>query len=128
MANLRLLMLFSLLTLCSYTPNERIVSLIDEFMRENWEGVGERVDMYSSPYTVTRDQYFVLDQLREQPEVSLFTGGCGRAFKFTPLLGKLLAEKTLGLAPSYDVSPFSAERDCVQFDKHASYRYGSGAV
>ena len=43
-------------------PNDKIVKLIDDFVRENWVGVGERVDMYSSPYTCTRDQYFVLGQ------------------------------------------------------------------
>ena len=98
----------------NYTPNSTIVNLIDDFVKENWKGVGERVDMYSNPYTCTRDQYFVLDRLREKPEICLFTGGCGRAFKFAPLLGKLLAEKALDLPPSYDIAPFSAERDCVR--------------
>ena len=98
-------------------PNDKIVKLIDDFVRENWVGVGERVDMYSSPYTCTRDQYFVLDRLPSHEEVTLFTGGCGRAFKFAPLLGKLLAEKTLGMAPSHDIAPFSAARECVQWPK-----------
>ena len=98
-------------------PNAKIVKLIDDFVRENWVGVGERVDMYSSPYTCTRDQYFVLDRLPSHEEVTLFTGGCGRAFKFAPLLGKLLAEKTLGMAPSHDIAPFSAARECVQWPK-----------
>merc|ERR1712176_421450 len=101
----------------NYTPDATIVKLIDDFVAENWKGVGERVDMYSNPYACTRDQYFVLDKLRERPEISLFTGGCGRAFKFAPLLGKLLAEKALDLPPSYDIEPFSAERDCVRMDK-----------
>ena len=34
-----------------------------------------------------------------------------------PLLGKLLAEKTLGMAPSHDIAPFSAARECVQWPK-----------
>ena len=99
----------------NYAPNDTIVELMDDFVANNWDGIGERVDMFASPYTVTRDQYFVLDRLAKHPEVTLFTGGCGRAFKFGPLLGKLLAEKTLDMPLSYDIEPFSAMRECVQW-------------
>lgn len=45
-------------------------------------------DMQSSPYTMTKDGYFVLDKLPGRPEVCMFTGGNGRAFKFAPLIGR----------------------------------------
>ena len=37
---------------------------------------------------MTSDGMFVLDQLPGCPEVSVFTGGNGRAFKFAILLGR----------------------------------------
>jgi len=45
-------------------------------------------DMQASPYTMTKDSFFVLDKLPAHPEVSMFTGGNGRAFKFAPLIGR----------------------------------------
>lgn len=63
-----------------------------------------------SPYDMTRDQCFVLGALPDFPAVSLFAGGCGRAFKFAPLLGKCLAEVALGRPPSYDVAPLRVTR------------------
>merc|ERR1711924_528828 len=106
----------------NYEPNPKIVQLMDDFVQDNWKGVGERVNMYSSPYTCTRDQYFVLDQISEI-EISVFTGGCGRAFKFAPLLGKLLAEKALNLQPSYDITPFSSEREAVRWTPEKERKY-----
>ena len=40
----------------AYEPDERVASLIDQFMSKAWRGgIGERKDMTASPYTMTRD-------------------------------------------------------------------------
>ena len=99
-----------------FTPDEHVVKCINDFIAENWQGFGEMVDMQCSPYTMSRDQYFVLDTLEAAgyPEVSVFTAGNGRAFKFAPLIGRLLAELSTGAEQlSYDISPFSASREAV---------------
>ena len=44
-----------------------------------------------SPYTMTKDAMFVLDTVPEHPNVSVFSAGNGRAFKFGPMLGRALA-------------------------------------
>jgi len=63
--------------------------MMDAFLAEHWAGAElERVDLQCSPYTMTPDGAFVLDQLPGCPEVVVFTGGSGRAFKFGPLLGR----------------------------------------
>jgi len=90
------------------------VQLLDRFLRHNWEGIGECVGLYCSPYTMTQDTLFVLDKLPGYPQISLFTGGSGQAFKFAPLLGKLLAEVVLDRTLSVDLSPLSASRECVR--------------
>jgi len=101
----------------AYTPDPRVASLIDQFVQENWSGIGERRDMQASPYTMTKDGYFVLDKLPGRPEVCMFTGGNGRAFKFAPLIGRCLAELVLDLPPSYDLSPLSAMRTALRKEK-----------
>ncbi len=95
-------------------PNPELVQLLDQFLRHNWDGIKECVGLYFSPYTMTKDTLFVLDKLPGYPQISLFTGGSGQAFKFTPLLGKLLAELVLDQTPSFDLSPLSASRECVK--------------
>ncbi|NEP05335.1 MAG: FAD-dependent oxidoreductase [Okeania sp. SIO2G4] len=94
-------------------PDSELAQLLDRFLRHNWDGIKECVGLYFSPYTMTKDTLFVLDKLPGYPQISLFTGGSGQAFKFTPLLGKLLAELVLDQTPSFDLSPLSASRECV---------------
>lgn len=99
-----------------YEPDEHVVSCIESFLAENWTGIGKLSDMQCSPYTMTKDQYFILDRLEKVPEVTVFTGGNGRAFKFAPLIGKLLAELATGVPKeqlSYDVAPFAAGRQAA---------------
>ena len=88
--------------------------MMDAFLAEHWAGAElERVDLQCSPYTMTCDGAFVLDRLPGCPEVVVFTGGSGRAFKFGPLLGRLMAELARGDEPSYDLGPLSALREGV---------------
>lgn len=54
-------------------------------MKDHLPKVGKRVDSYTSPYTMTKDSYFVMDKVDDN--VAIFAGGSGRAFKFGPLLG-----------------------------------------
>ena len=99
-----------------YEPHPDIAKIIDDFLKEGWaDGTfKERLDLVCSPYSMTSDNYFILDRLPGIPEISLFTGGCGRAFKFAPLIGKCLAELTLGKEPCWDIEPFSIERDAAK--------------
>jgi len=92
-------------------PNPELVRLLEQFLRNNWDGIKECVGLYVSPYTMTKDTLFVLDKLPEYPQINLFTGGSGQAFKFAPLLGKLLAELVLDQTPSVDLFPLSASRE-----------------
>lgn len=95
-------------------PDSELVELLDRFLRHNWNGILDCVGLYCSPYTMTKDTLFVLDKLPGYPQISLFTGGSGQAFKFAPLLGKLLAELVLEQTPSVDLSPLSASRECIR--------------
>jgi sarcosine oxidase len=91
-------------------PNRKLAEFLDRFVHSHWRGICECVSLHCCPYTMTRDTLFVLDRLPGFPNVVVFTGGSGQAFKFAPLLGKLLAELALGDKPSVDITPLSAKR------------------
>ena len=61
-------------------------------------------------YTSTPDRRFVIDRHPRHPEVALFTGGSGHAFKFARVLGEILADLATDRAPRFDLSPFAAGR------------------
>lgn len=98
-----------------YEPHPDVCQIVDDFLAHAWAPgtYGKRLDFVCSPYSMTPDNYFVLDTLPGIPEVCVFTGGCGRAFKFAPLLGKCLSELVLGREPSWDITPFQITRPAV---------------
>ena len=76
-----------------YKPDDGVRQEMSDFLAKQWGELYEgEVDMMSSPYAMTKDAMFVLDVLPNHPNVSIFTAGNGRAFKFAPMLGKALAD------------------------------------
>ena len=61
-------------------------------------------------YANTPDHGFVIDRHPTHPEVAIFAGGSGHAFKFAPAIADLLADLTEGAEPSSDLSPFRIDR------------------
>lgn len=98
-----------------YEAHPDVCQIVDDFLAHAWVPgtFGKRLDFVCSPYSMTNDNYFVLDSLPGIPEVCVFTGGCGRAFKFAPLLGKCLSELVLDKEPSWDITPFQITRPAV---------------
>ena len=72
----------------SYEPDALVAAALDMFLKTEWNGFQKRKDLYCSPYTMTKDGMFILDELPGHPQICLFTGGNGRAFKFSILLGR----------------------------------------
>ncbi|KAL0053637.1 hypothetical protein WJX82_008652 [Trebouxia sp. C0006] len=98
----------------SYKPDAMVAASLDTFLKAEWKGFLQRRDLYCSPYTMTADGMFILDQLPGFPQISLFTGGNGRAFKFSVLLGRCLSDLLLGQQPMFDIGPLSAKRKAVR--------------
>ncbi len=91
-------------------PDEKLAHFLDQFLRSNWKGIEQCISLHCCPYTMTKDTLFILDKLPHFPNIILFTGGSSQAFKFAPLMGKLLSELTLNKAPSVDIVPLSIVR------------------
>ena len=87
---------------------EPLIKMLDDFMVNNFDGVISCDETFVSPYTMTNDVNFILD--KPKSNITVFSGGSGQSFKFAPLIGKCLAEKTLNKNCSFDIS-------CWEFDR-----------
>eukprot|EP00232_Nephroselmis_pyriformis_P001473 CAMPEP_0182910146 /NCGR_PEP_ID=MMETSP0034_2-20130328/36136_1 /TAXON_ID=156128 /ORGANISM="Nephroselmis pyriformis, Strain CCMP717" /LENGTH=1185 /DNA_ID=CAMNT_0025046447 /DNA_START=31 /DNA_END=3588 /DNA_ORIENTATION=+ len=99
-----------------YETDEGVVKQMKGFLEEQWNGVydlDQGLDMNVSPYSMTKDAMFILDTLPGHPDVSVFTGGNGRAFKFAPILGRALADLVRGADPVFDVARMAVTRDGI---------------
>lgn len=95
-----------------YEGSEDVLDLMDEWVKEHLPGVGKRIDSFCHPYTMTDDSYFVMDNVK--PNVAIFSGGSGRAFKFGPLLGDCIVSLLTNEESPIDMTPFSLKREGVR--------------
>jgi len=93
-----------------YTPSETMLAKLDRFVRTQFRGIGERLDVSCSPYAMSDDVHFVLDHIPDHSNVVLFTAGSGQAFKFAPLIGKLLVELVSTGKTETNIQPFNIDR------------------
>jgi sarcosine oxidase len=103
----------------SYEGMDQVLAMMDGFVAEHLKGEATRVEDFVSPYTMARDSYFIMDTLPDHPNIALFSGGSGRAFKFAPLLGDCLSRLARGDTnfPLEDISCFSINRPAVGLKK-----------
>jgi len=94
----------------NYTPSEATLAKLDRFVRTQFKGIGERIEVACAPYTMSPDVRFVLDTIPNHPNVALFTAGSGQAFKFAPLIGKLLVELVYTGQTNLDIKPLNISR------------------
>jgi sarcosine oxidase len=64
-------------------------------------------------YTLTPDEHFVVGRHPAHDNVVLGCGFSGHGFKFTPVLGEVLADLATGRSLSYDLSMFDPRRFAV---------------
>lgn len=61
-------------------------------------------------YTMTPDEHFIVDQHPEYPHVVIGAGFSGHGFKFSPLIGSILADLALENTTQHDISLFKVSR------------------
>ncbi len=62
-------------------------------------------------YDMTENSDFVIDRDPENPDIVYGYGFSGHGFKFAPFIGSLLAELTLEIEPSFDLSRLSIKNN-----------------
>jgi len=93
----------------AWTPDElaeRLAELLPELGNDHVRSV-------PCTYTLTPDENFVVGQHPAHPNVVLGCGFSGHGFKFTPVLGEVLADLATGRASTYDLSMFDPRRFAV---------------
>jgi glycine/D-amino acid oxidase-like deaminating enzyme len=94
-----------------YEGSKKVLELMDGWVAEHLPDVEDRVESFTSPYTMTDDSYFVMDKVSDR--VAVFSGGSGRAFKFGPLIGDCMASLITGDESPVELKRFSASREAV---------------
>ncbi|MDQ1618492.1 MAG: sarcosine oxidase [Actinomycetota bacterium] len=90
----------------TWTPAE-----LSDLLAELLPGLGnEHLRSVECTYTMTPDEHFVVGRHPAHEQVVVACGFSGHGFKFTPVLGEVLADLATGLAPSYDLSMFDPRR------------------
>jgi sarcosine oxidase len=92
-----------------WTPAE-----LAERLAELLPGLGsDHVRSVPCTYTLTPDENFVVGRHPAHDNVVLGCGFSGHGFKFTPVLGEVLADLATGRASTYDLSMFDPRRFAV---------------
>jgi len=72
--------------------------------------LGPRIESAVCMYTNTPDHHFIVDAHPEHREVILVSPCSGHGFKFSPVIGELVADLITGTAARFDLTPFAVRR------------------
>lgn len=91
----------------SFVPSPQLTEQLSGFMADLIPGSGEELRTVTCQYALTKDRRFVLSALPEHPDIIVGLAA-GHGFKFTPTLGRVLAELALDGESTDDLSEFGA--------------------
>jgi sarcosine oxidase len=61
-------------------------------------------------YTNTPDDHFILDQHPDHANVTIVSPCSGHGFKFSPVIGEIVAQRLMGETPQFDLDLFKLDR------------------
>lgn len=74
------------------------------------DGCGPTLSLASCMFTNTPDEHFIIDRLPDMPQVVYASPCSGHGFKFTAVLGEVLAELAVSGATRHDIGFFRCDR------------------
>lgn len=90
----------------TFIPSERLLSELSSFVGGVIPGSGEALRTVTCQYALTPERRFVVGPVEKHPDI-LLALGAGHAFKFTPAIGRILAELAVDGRTSDDISEFT---------------------
>jgi sarcosine oxidase len=90
----------------TFVPSDALLEQLSTFMSATIRGSGEALRTVTCQYALTENRRFIIGPLDEHPDV-IVALGAGHAFKFTPTIGRVLAELALDGETSEDISRFA---------------------
>jgi sarcosine oxidase len=84
------------------------------YVREVLPGAtGEVIEAVSCRYTMTPDEDFILDVHPEHPQIVIASACSGHAFKFAPVIGRILADLAVDGRTGYEIGRFRIDRPAL---------------
>ena len=94
-----------------YTPSDEWVESMREFSRQYIPGAaGETIYTRRCLYTMTEDKHFIVDRHPVYPQIAFGAGFSGHGFKFSTLIGKILAQLATEGKTQHNISLFQLKR------------------
>ncbi|WP_395638633.1 N-methyl-L-tryptophan oxidase [Pseudolysinimonas sp.] len=90
----------------TFEPSPELLAQLSGFMGATIPGAGTALRTVTCQYAITKDRRFIIGPLDEHPDI-LVALGAGHAFKFTPAIGRVLAELAVDGKTADDISGFS---------------------
>lgn len=87
---------------------------IQEFVQQYLPGVGAAQRHEVCFYTMTPDGHFIVDRVPGSQRVAFAAGLSGHGFKFTPVLGEILADLVLEGGSTFDLDFLGLQRPALQ--------------
>ena len=90
----------------TFEPSAELLAQLTSFMEATIPEGGSSLRTVTCQYALTPDREFVLGPLAAHPDI-LVALGAGHAFKFTPAIGRILAELAIDGTTTDDVAAFA---------------------
>lgn len=91
----------------TFVPSEKLTTELSEFVHGLIPDAGAELRTVTCQYALTPDRRFVLSPLQQYPDIIVGLAA-GHGFKFTPAIGRILAELALDGETADDISGFVA--------------------
>ena len=92
-------------------PNEQDEALLRDFTEKYFpNAAGETSSMKVCMFTNSPDEHFIIDCLPESPQVVVAAGFSGHGFKFSSVVGEILADLAVDGATKHDIGMFRVSR------------------
>ncbi|MFB9134121.1 N-methyl-L-tryptophan oxidase [Vibrio olivae] len=83
---------------------------LQQLLNKHMPSVGDLKFGKTCMYTMTPDEHFVIDTHPEHRHVVIACGFSGHGFKFSSVIGEVVADLALGKTPKYDLNLFALDR------------------
>jgi sarcosine oxidase len=97
----------------TFVPNERPYQRLTAFLEKYIPGsLGPVLYTKTCLYTMTPDRNFIVERLPDHPQIAVALGAA-HGYKFSCLLGQILADLAIEGETRYPIAPFSSQRPAI---------------